>query len=114
MIPGINPRQMQKMMKKMGMQQVEIDAKEVIIKCEDKDIVISNPNVSKVNVMGQETYQVVGEAHERSPEEETTEINEDDIKTVIDQTSVDHDKARKTLEEAKGDIAEAILKLKEE
>jgi len=33
MIPGINPKKMQQMMKQMGIQQKEINAKQVIIKC---------------------------------------------------------------------------------
>ncbi len=48
----MNPRQMQQMMRKMGIQQQEIDATEVIIKTADKEIVITEPNVSKVNMMG--------------------------------------------------------------
>ena len=36
MIPGMNPKQMSKMMQKMGIKQEEIDAIEVIIKTPDK------------------------------------------------------------------------------
>ena len=70
MFPGMNPRKMQQMMKRMGIQQVEIPATEVIIKTEDKEIVITEPSVSKVNMMGQETFQVSGQINER---EKTTE-----------------------------------------
>lgn len=113
MIPGMNPRQMRQAMKKMGIQQEEIDAKEVIIKLEDKEIVISNPNVSKVNMMGQETYQVVGEESERSLDS-TPEISDDDVKTVAEQTGASEIDAKAAIEECKGDLAEAILKLKKE
>ena len=112
MMPGMNPRKMQQMMKKMGIAQVEIDATEVIIKCPDKEIIIQNPQVSKVNAMGQETFQVVGEPVERALSTEP-DINEDDIKTVMDQANVDEEKAKAALEESKGDIAEAIMKLQE-
>jgi len=113
MFPGMNPRKMQQMMKKMGIAQSEIDdVKEVIIKCSDKEIVIENPQVSKVNMMGQETFQVVGEPVERELSNET-EINEDDIKTVIEQANVDEETAKKALEKSKGDIAKAIMSLKE-
>ena len=98
------------MMKKMGIAQVEIDATEVIIKCPDKEIVITEPNVSKVNAMGQETFQVVGNITEREIDT-TPEINQDDIKTVMDQANCDEEKAKTALEESKGDIAEAIMKL---
>ena len=60
MFPGMNPRKMQQMMKKMGIQQQEIDAQEVIIKTKDKQLIFSQPQVSKVNMMGQDTFQIIG------------------------------------------------------
>lgn len=101
---------MNQMMRKMGIQQVEIPATEVIIKTEDKEIIITNPQVSKVNMMGQQTYQIVGEEHEHELDT-TPEINEEDIKTVMEQANVDEDTAKKALEESKGDIAKAIMDL---
>ena len=112
MFPGMNPRKMQQMMKKMGMQQQEIPATEVIIRTEEKDIVITEPSVSKVNMMGQETFQISGEIHEQ--EKAAAEISEDDVKTVMEQTECSEDEAKQALEETSGDIAEAILKLKKE
>ena len=106
----MNPRKMQQMMKRMGIQQVEIPATEVIIKTEDKEIIITEPSVSKVNMMGQETFQVSGQVNEREKTTET-EINEDDIKTVMEQANVDEEKARESLEKSGGDIAKAILDL---
>ena len=111
MMPNMNPRMMKRAMKRMGIQQQEIEASEVIIKCPDKDIVIPDPQVSKVNMMGQETYQVVGEAHEREKSSEI-QINEDDIKTVAEQAEVSEEEAEKALEESDGDLAAAILSLK--
>ena len=113
MIPGMNPRQMRHAMKRLGIQQQEIDAKEVIIRLEDKEIVISNPSVSKVNMMGQDTYQVIGEEEERSLNTKP-DISEDDIKTVMEQAGVSKEKAVKAIEECKGDLAKAIIKLKKE
>jgi len=113
MFPGMNPRDMRMAMKKMGIQQQEIPAKEVIIRLEDKEIVISNPNVTKINMMGQETYQVIGEESERSLSSEP-EISEDDITTVAEQAGVSKEAALKAIKESKGDLAEAILKLKKE
>ena len=112
MIPGMSPRKMEKMMRKMGIQQVEIPATEVIIKTPEKEIIVTEPQVSKVNMMGQETFQVVGNIEERELSTEP-EINEDDIKTVMEQANVDENKAKEVLKETKGDIAEAILKLKQ-
>ena len=113
MFPGMNPKKMQQMMKKMGIAQSEIDAKEVIIKLEDKELVFSNPNVSKVNMMGQQTFQLAGEYEERSLEPEKPEISEEDIKTVMEQANCNEEKAKQALEENNGDIAASILKLQE-
>ncbi len=112
MIPGMNPRKMQQMMKKMGIAQQEIDAKEVIIKCEDKEIVIEDPQVAKVNAMGQDTFQISGNITERELSTEP-EINEDDIKTVMEQAGCDEETAKDALEKSQGDIAAAIISLKE-
>jgi len=104
MMPNMNPRQMQKMMNKMGMKQEEIPASEVIIKG-PKEIIIKNPHVVKVNVMGQETYQITGEASEGSG------ISKDDVMTVSVQAGVSEEDALKALEKTKGDLAEAIIDL---
>jgi nascent polypeptide-associated complex subunit alpha len=104
---------MQQAMKRMGISQVDVPANEVIIRQDDKELVIANPQVAKVSMMGQETYQVVGEAVERSLSTEP-DISEDDIKTVMEQASVDEETAKKAIEETNGDLAEAIVKLSEE
>lgn len=110
MFPGVNPREMQKVMKRMGIQQVEIEASEVIIRMQDKDIVINNPQVSKVNMMGQETYQIVGKAIEVARDSKP-EINDDDVNTVMEQANCTKEEAEKSLEESNGNIAEAIMNL---
>ena len=108
----MNPRKMQQMMRKMGIAQVEIDATEVIIRTPEKEIVITNPSVSKVNRMGQQTYQVVGEEHERSLSVQA-EISDDDVKTVMEQASVDEATAKEAIDKAEGDLAKAIMNLVE-
>lgn len=99
---------MGQMMKKMGITQVEIPASEVIIKSEGKDIVIKNPQVAKVNVMGQETFQITGQVEEK---EAKVAISEEDVQTVMQQADVSEEKARESLEKNKGDIAATILEL---
>ena len=106
MMPGMNPRQMQKMMQKMGIRQEEIKADEVIIRQGSENLIIRNPQVTKVNMMGQETFQIVGEISK-----ESVGLSEEDINTVMEQANVSRDKAKKALEETNGDLAEAILKL---
>jgi alpha-NAC-related protein len=113
MIPGMNARQMQQMMKQMGIQQVEVPATQVIILTPEKRIVIDHPQVSKVNMMGQQTWQVVGTAREERVDI-LPDINDDDVRTVMEQADVPKDKALSAIQRAKGDLAQAILDLKEE
>ena len=112
MFPGMNPRQMQQAMKRMGIKQIDVDATEVIIKTPEKEIIISEPSVQKVNMMGNWTYQISGEETEK-PRDSTPDINEEDIKTVMKQTNCTEEEAKKAIEESKGDLAEAILKISE-
>lgn len=102
---GMNPRNMGRMMKQMGIKNEEINAKKVIIETEDKKLVFDSPSVQLMEMQGQKTYTVIG-----NPVEEK-EIPIDDIKMVMEQASVEESVARKTLQECKGDIAEAIIKL---
>jgi len=111
MIPGMNPRQMKQMMRKMGMQQTDIPATEVIIRTADKDIVILDPSVAMVKAMGQETFQISGQIQERAKE---VEIDTDDIKTVAQQASVSEEDAKAALLANQGDIAKTILDLTEQ
>lgn len=110
MIPGLNSREARAMMRKMGIKQEEIDAELVIIKTHDKDFVIRNPQVSKVNMMGQETFQVAGSIEEVEKDSKV-DISEEDIATVIEQTNCTREEAIEALEEGNGNLAEAILKL---
>ena len=110
MFPGVSPREMQKAMKRLGIKQEEIDAELVIIKTHDKDLVIRNPQVSRVNMMGQETFQVVGSIEEVEKDAKA-EINEEDIDTIIGQTNCTKEEAMEAIEESNGNLAEAILKL---
>ena len=104
----MNPRKMAQMMKRMGIQQVEIPATEVIIRTPEKELVITEPQVAKVNMMGQETIQITGDIHERELETEA-EINADDIKTVMEQANVSEDQAKSAIESNNGDLAAAIM-----
>ncbi|MFH1511624.1 MAG: nascent polypeptide-associated complex protein [Candidatus Woesearchaeota archaeon] len=106
-----NQRQMQQAMKRMGVSQVDIPAREVVIRTDDKEIVISDPQVAKVNMMGSTSYQISGKEMERSLSTEP-EIGEEDIKTVMEQAGVERDAALKSIKESKGDLAQAILQLR--
>ncbi len=116
MMPGMgrmNPRMMKKLQKQLQNSTEEIDATEVIIRTKDKEIYFSNPSVSSMNMMGQQSYQIVGEPQERglSGGEETTSIPDEDIDLVASQAGVSKEKAKNALEECGGEPAEAIIKL---
>jgi nascent polypeptide-associated complex subunit alpha len=93
-------------MKRMGMQATQIDAEEVIIKTPEKDIVITNPQVTRMNAMGQDSFQIAGDIEERGK----GKFSDDDVKMVMEKAGVGEAEARKALDE-EGDIASAILKL---
>lgn len=110
MFGGVNPKQMQAMMKKMGISQEEIKARRVIFETEEGNLVIDNPDVLKIKMQGQESYQVTGEAYL----EESEGLSEDDINMVIEKTGADRERVIEALEKNEGDIAGAIMDLKED
>lgn len=112
MFPGINQKQMQQMMKKMGISQENLNAKEVIIRLEDKEIVVLSPNVQKVHMMGEETFQITGKIVERNIET-MPEISDSDIDAVVSQTNCSREDAVLEIKASNGDLAKAILKLSE-
>lgn len=117
MFPGfpgkIDPRMMRQAMKKMGIEETELpNVQEVIIRFSDKEVVIAPASVTKVSAMGNISWQVQGNAAERALETKLT-ISEEDIQTVVDQTSADKETARKEIEKQDGDLAAAILALTE-
>jgi len=126
---GMSPKQMARMMKKMGIEQKEIDGvREVIIRFDDKEWVISNAQVTMIKQSGSESFQVSGTKSERgltgstpvkteavAPEvevEKKIEIPMEDAALVASQTGVDIEVAKQALEETGGDMAAAILKLR--
>ncbi len=108
MFPGMNPRDVKKAMQRMGIQQQDIDATEVLIKTSGKTIRVTNPQVAKINMMGQQTFQVSGTIEEI---DESPSISDDDISAVVSQANCSEQEAKQALESTSGDIAEAILKL---
>lgn len=113
-IGGMNPKNMEKMMKQLGMNTVAIDADEVIIRCKNKEIVISNPSVQKISIAGQESFQITGISEEKAIGAEGTEakqkFSEDDVQLVMEKTKCTKKQAIQALQET-GNIAEAIMHL---
>jgi len=106
MMPGIDPKKMQAMMKQMGIKQEEIDAIRVIIETNDENIIIENPSVVKINMQGNESWQITGDSRV-----EESGIKDEDIKLVMEKTGVSETEAKKALEDTDGDLSEAILSL---
>jgi nascent polypeptide-associated complex subunit alpha len=115
MIPGIDPKKMQAIMKQMGMSQTEIPAKRVIIEYEETNIIIDNPSVMKVKMQGQTNFQISGDVREEiagsSSEDDENSTFAEDIKTIIEKTGCSEEQAKQAIEDSNGDLAEAILSL---
>ena len=116
MFPGLNPKKMQAMMKQMGIAQQEIDANRVIIESDDGKIIINNPSIVKINMQGQENFQISGDVTEEEGEvpliEEPEQDNtEQDIHTIMEKVGCIEKEAKQALEKANGDLTEAILNL---
>lgn len=112
MMPNIDPRTLKSMMAKMGMKSTDINANAVTIECPDKLILVSNPQVMKIEAQGIVTFQISGQVSEKEKQIQPVEISEEDIKLVMEKSGVDDaDKAKKALEKNNGDIAQAILEL---
>lgn len=106
---GMNPRQMKRLMRQMGIKMEELEGvKEVVLRFEGKEIILKEPAVTVMVVQGEKSYQIVPGSEEVR---EVLKIPEEDIQLVMEQAGVDRETALKALEETKGDIAEAILKL---
>jgi len=110
MMPGrINPKQMNQMMRKLGINVKEIEnVEKVIIQTDTREYIFDGAEVTIMDAQGQKTYQIVGRPRVVERKEE---IPKEDIELIMEQTGKTAEEAKKTLEETKGDIAEAIMKL---
>jgi nascent polypeptide-associated complex subunit alpha len=111
MFPNMDPRQLKGMLDRLGIKSTSIKSSRVVIECDGKDILIEDPEVTLVEGQGMRSFQITGRVSE--VDRTAVEISDEDVKFVQEQTGEkDAALARKALEDAKGDIAEAILKLK--
>lgn len=116
MMPNLDPSKMKKMMKQMGMKTEEINTTEIIFKVKDgNDFKLKGPSVTKIDVKGNEMYQVQGGTEEEVDSTETTEdtdteFDESDVETLMEQTGCTREEAEKTLSE-EDDLAKAVMKL---
>ena len=110
-------RDAKRMMQKMGLKIDESEGvTEVQIRTATREIIIKEPVVTSVVVQGQRMYQVTGgSALERTPSAEAgqPEVPEEDVNLVATQTGKTVGEAKVALKESGGDLAEAILRLKQ-
>ncbi len=115
MMPNIDPRQLKKVMDRMGIKSESVDAVKVTIETADKDIVIENPQVIAIDAQGSTSFQISGDVTEMEKKVAAIAIDEEDVDLVMEKSGVkDREKARSALEQSKGDMAEAILRLKDD
>lgn len=113
MIPNISPRDLKRMLKRMGINVEELENVErVNIVTKDREIIIENPQIIVMKGGSQTIYQVIGVPQERSREKKPC-FPEEDIEFIVSQTGVSREKAEKALMETNGDIAEAIMLIRE-
>ena len=127
-------RAMRRKMQQQGIDMDQIEATRVIIEGPEKTIIINQPEVVQMEQMGQSIFQIIGNPEEYSPEEinisdtpETTDIisdepleegevkptiTENDIMLVAAQANVEKEEAEAVLRDCEGDIAKAIVQLK--
>ena len=107
----INPREMRRLMRQLKAK--EIEAYEVIIKARDGDYIIEDPQVMYMEIQGQKMLQVIGEMKkiEVEKEEEKPLYTDEDVQLVMQQTGCSEEEAKKALEEANGEPAEAIISI---
>ncbi len=107
---------MRRMMNKMGLKIEEFgDCAQVIFRmASGKELVIQNPQVTRMRTGGQDIFQVAGKLEQQSSEtpEEGPRISQEDVQLVAEQVGVSLDEAHSALVESKGDLAQAILNLK--
>jgi len=101
-----DPRQMQQMLRQMGIKSRTVEATRVIIECGSSNIIIENPQIMEMEIKGEKNYNISGRAHEESA------ISEEDISLVMEGAGVPRDKAVEALKK-EGDVASAIVSLKE-
>lgn len=118
---GMNPKQLNQMMKQLGIKVEELDdVEEVIIRRATKDTVIREAEVTIMTAQGTRTYQIVGEAVDlpraarggvAGAPEGAPAYSEDDVKLVMDGAGVSAADAKKALDATNGETAEAIIRL---
>ncbi len=123
MLPGgpRNQRQMEQMMRRLGMSSEPLPGvEEVVVRTATKEHVFRDPEVTILTVQGVRTYQVVGTPEVR-PRGAATPASpgaaapagppEEDVRLVMEQANVSREEAVEALTSSHGEPAEAILQI---
>jgi len=105
MLGGMDPKQMARMMKQMGINTREIPAGRVTIEGTDETIIIEEPQIIEITAQGQSSFQISGKIRKEE------KLSEEDIALIMEKTGASREKAIEALKGANGDLAEAILHL---
>ena len=108
MFGSVDPKKLEKLMKRMNIQTETIKAIKVTIETEESNIIITNPEVMVADIMGRRTYQITGN------ESVEPRVRDEDVKLVMEKTGRSKDDVVKKLKELNNDIARAIIELKRE
>ncbi len=108
MMPNMDPKQMARMMKQMGINTQEISAERVIIETADEKIIVEPAQVTKISMQGQDSFQIAGSVRTEAS------INEEDVELIMEKTGASREDAAAALEKSGGDIAAAIMELQGE
>ncbi|MDP2666824.1 MAG: nascent polypeptide-associated complex protein [Candidatus Diapherotrites archaeon] len=113
---GVNPSQMKAMMRQMGITSEDLSAARVTIELDNgTKLVFDQPSVNCMEMKGQKTYTISGDAHtEEGGSTSAPPIPEDDIALVAQQANVSQEQAKDALEAHDGDMAAAIASLKKD
>jgi len=105
MMPNMDPKQMARMMKQMGINTVELSAERVIIELGDEKLIVEPAQVTKISMQGQDSFQISG------PVRTEQATRQEDIELVAEKAECSKEEAEAALKAANGDIAEAIIAL---
>ncbi|NPA23838.1 MAG: ubiquitin [Crenarchaeota archaeon] len=132
---AFNPRKLRKMLKNLDISNLKLEEVPNVVKVEivfrdGTRLVIDTPAVAKMNIGGLVVFQIQAQAstirREEKPQsaptsgqemliarEEKKPYTDEDVELVVQETGCTREEAMRVLEETKGDIAEAIMLLKE-
>ena len=116
---GFDLGQLQRMMQQFGIEMTDIEATSVRIETADGEVLVfDDPEVTRMDAQGQETYQIIGEPTaeaadnaETAGEADGAAIPDEDVELVAMRTGASPSDARSALEETEGDLAAAIARL---